>query len=103
MREREDHGAGSRGLDRLGDQPGALADLDRLVECRGGAVEVALVAQRDCEAEQRLERDLGPAHLLGQLVRAMEQDGGLYDAALAPAQEAAQSVREAELPHEALA
>ena len=84
-------------------QAGSLADLDRLVERGGGAVEVALVAQRDRQPEQRLERDLGPAHLLGQLVRAVEQHGGLSDPSLAPAQQAAQRVRQAQLAHEPLA
>jgi hypothetical protein len=56
--EREDDRAGAGGLDRLGDQASSLAHLDRLVERGSGAIEIALVAQRDSESKQRLERDL---------------------------------------------
>jgi hypothetical protein len=44
LSEGEDHRPGTGGLDRLRDQAGALAHLDRLVERGRGAVEVALVA-----------------------------------------------------------
>ena len=74
-----------RGLDRLGDQPGALAHVERLAQRGCRARHVAAVAQRDGEAEQRRERHLGPADLLGQLVGAAEQALGRLPVAVAPA------------------
>src|SRR5438132_895457 len=65
---------GARGvrLDRLHDQARALADLERLQEGFVGPLNVALIAQREGEAVQRVERRLRPADLQRELVRAPE-------------------------------
>ncbi len=58
------------GLDRLHDQAGALAHFERLGERGLAPGEVAPVAERVREPVERVEADLRPADLLGQLVRA---------------------------------
>ena len=65
--DREDERARGHRLDRLGDQAGALADVERLGEDRLGAAEVAAVAQDGRQPEERREADLRPADLVGEL------------------------------------
>ena len=101
--ERERDRAGGDRLDRLRDQPGALADVERLGERGLGARVVAAVAQRGGEPEQRREGDLRAPDLLAELVRAAAGLGGALPVAVAPAQRAADHVREAELAEQALA
>jgi hypothetical protein len=102
-RQRQNHRSGRDRLDRLRDQPGALADVERLHQLGLGPREVAALAQRDREPVQRGEGDFRPPDLLAELVGPPEVRRRVIPVALAPAQHPAHHVREAELAVESLA
>ena len=79
-------------LDRLTDQAGALADLERLRERNLRACEITIVALRYREAEQRIEGDLRPANLLGELAGTTKQLRRVLPVAVAPPQQSPQRV-----------
>src|SRR5205814_2005423 len=90
LREHERAQAG--GVDRVADQARALAHLERLRQRGVGLGELAGVATCDRQANQGVERDLGPADLLRQLARATQELRGGLPLALAPAEQAAHRV-----------
>ena len=97
------HGAGGDRLDRLGDQARALAEVERARQLGVGVRVIAALAQRRAKPEQRLEGDLGAAHLLGEVSGLAQALGRLVESPLAPAEHAAHHVREAELARQAFA
>ena len=94
VRERQDHGARRRGLDRLRDQAGALAHVERAVERAGAPREVAAVAQRRATARTAPGTAISdqPTCSASSWAR-WKSTVGLVESALAPAQQAAQRVR----------
>ena len=63
---------------------------------------IPALAKRGRQPEERLERNLGPAHLLGEIGGATKRLGRLVEVALPPAKHAPHHVGEAELAREAL-
>ena len=89
--------------DRLRDQPRPLAHGERTAESLLGAGEVAAIAQCHREPNQGAERDLRPAHPLGELVGDGEQLRRGFEVSIAPAQQPPERVREAQLADQPLA